>query len=158
MPGRAASGLDRLRPAVTVRARVLDLVTVTRPEGLGYDRSAAVAPGRRLASVAIGFSRGVTGPAPAFTGLLRGRNCPMVGRPGMDCAQFDVTAVPDARPGDWMTFLGREPDGGGPARTAADVGAELGLTLYELLAALRMPVRLEPGGRTEPRDAPAATS
>ncbi|WP_189397164.1 alanine racemase [Streptomyces sp. FBKL.4005] len=156
LPGWAGSGLGRLRPAVAVRARVLDLLTVTRAEGLGYDRSAAVAPGRRLATVAIGFSRGLTGPAPAFTGLLRGRSCPMVGRPGMDCAQFDVTAVPDARPGDWMTLLGPERTGdgvarggegaargGGPVRAASDVGAELGLTLYELLAALRMPVRLE---------------
>ncbi|UFR03946.1 alanine racemase [Streptomyces sp. Go40/10] len=143
LPGWAGSALARLRPAVTVRARVLDLVTVTRPEGLGYDRSVALAPGRRLATVAIGFSRGVTGHAPAFTGLLRGRNCPMVGRPGMDCAQFDVTEVPQARPGDWMTLIGRERDGTGPERSAGDVAAELGLTLYELLAALRMPVRLE---------------
>ncbi|KOX03581.1 alanine racemase [Streptomyces sp. NRRL B-3648] len=150
LPGWADSGLGRLRPAVTVRARVLDLVTVTRAEGLGYDRTAAVAPGRRLATVAIGFSRGLRGPAPAFTGLLHGRNCPMAGRPGMDCAQFDVTDVPGARPGDWMTLLGRERAGGLPERTAQDVSAELGLSLYELLAALRMPVRLESGPRPEP--------
>ncbi|MFF4607283.1 alanine racemase [Streptomyces sp. NPDC001339] len=134
--GPAGARLDGLRPAVSVRARVLELVTVTRPEGLGYDRSAALSPGRRLASVAIGFSRGVTGTAPAFSGLLRGRSCPMAGRPGMDCTQFDVTDVPDVRPGDWMTFIG-------PGRTAQDAGAELGLSLYELLATLRMPVHLE---------------
>ncbi|MFH8347707.1 alanine racemase [Streptomyces sp. NPDC018045] len=139
----ARTGLDRLRPAVSVRARVLDLLTVTRAEGLGYDRSAAVPPGRRLASVAIGFSRGVSAAAPAFSGLLRGRSCPMVGCPGMDCTQFDVTDVPDARPGDWMTFIGPRRPGGGPERTAQQAGAELGLSLYELLATFRMPVRLE---------------
>ncbi|MDI3419852.1 alanine racemase [Streptomyces luteolus] len=141
--GAADTKMSRLRPAITVRARVLDLLSVTRPEGIGYVRSAVVPPGRRLASVAIGFSRGITGTAPAFSGLLRGRSCAMVGRPGMDCTQFDVTDVPAARPGDWMTFIGRDPDGNGPRRTAQDAGRELGLSLYELLATLRMPVRLE---------------
>ncbi|MGW9211435.1 alanine racemase [Embleya sp. NPDC055664] len=140
----AGARLDGLRPAVSVRARVLDVVTVTRSEGFGYDRSASVAPGRRLGSVAIGFSHGLAGSAAAPRGLLRGRSCAMVGRPGMDCTQFDVTDVPGgARPGDWMTFIGPEHEGGGPARTARDLGAELGLSLYELLATLRMPVRVE---------------
>lgn len=143
LPGWDGSGLHRLRPAVTVRARVLDVVTLTRAEGLGYDRAAAVAPGRRVASVAIGFSRGLAGAPAGFTGLLHGRGCPMVGRPGMDCTQFDVTDAPGARPGDWMTFIGSEPDGRGAARTAQQVAAELNLSLYELLATLRMPVRLD---------------
>jgi alanine racemase len=143
LPGWHDSGLHRLRPALTVRARVLDVVTITRSEGLGYDRSAALAPGRRVASVAIGFSRGLAGAPAGFTGLLHGRSCPLVGRPGMDCTQFDVTDAPAARPGDWMTFIGPEPDGGGTARTAQQVAAELGLSLYELLATLRMPVRLD---------------
>ena len=143
LSGWQTSGLDRLRPALTVRARVLDLIDVTRDEGLGYDRSCAVPPGRCLASVAIGFSRGITGSAAGFSGLLHGRTCPMVGKPGMDCTQFDVTKVPGVRPGDWMTFIGPEPAGGPVVRTAEDTAAELGLSLYELLAVLRMPVRLE---------------
>ena len=136
LSGLPGSGLERLRPAVTVRARVLDVVTVTRDEGLGYDRTAAVPRGRRLASVALGFSRGVPRAATGLSGLLHGHSCPLAGEPGMDCAQFDVTDVPGAAPGDWMTFVGA----GRPARQTA---AELGLSLYELLATLRMPVRLE---------------
>ncbi|MGH3620271.1 MAG: alanine racemase, partial [Sciscionella sp.] len=104
--GWAASGLDALRPAWQVRARVLDVVTVTRAEGLGYDRTAPVRPGQRVASVAVGFSRGITGAARGFSGLLHGRRCQGIGKPGMDCSQFDVSEVPQARAGDWLTVLG----------------------------------------------------
>jgi alanine racemase len=140
LPGWRASGLDRLRPAVTVRARVLDLVVFPWPEGIGYDRSTVVPAGRRVATVAIGFSRGLAG-ATELTGLLRGSRCPMIGRPGMDCAQFDVTNVPDAVPGDWMTFLGAD-DGYGGVRNIEEMCAQLGCSRYELLAILRMPVRV----------------
>jgi alanine racemase len=141
LPGWQYSGLGRLRPAVTVRARVLDVVTVTRDEGLGYDRSAVLPPGRRVASVAIGFSRGLAAAGGTFTGVLHGRSCPMAGRPGMDCTQFDVTEVPGARPGDWMTFIGPAPSGG-VGKSAEETGRELGRSLYEVLATFRMPVRL----------------
>lgn len=143
LPGWAASGLGRLRPAVSVRARVMELREVTRAEGLGYDRRARVPHGRVLASVAVGFARGLAPAAGAFTGVLRGRGCPMVGRPGMDCAQFDVTEVPGAAPGDWMTLLGpAAPEDGGGERAAPAVCAELGRTVYALLPGFRAPVRL----------------
>ncbi len=61
----------------------------------------------------------------------------------MDCTQFDVTDVTNARPGDWMTFIGSAPDGRGVPRTAQETAAELGLSLYELLATLRMSVRID---------------
>lgn len=147
LPGWAAAGLAELRPALTVQARVLDVVTITVREGLGYARSAAFEPGRRVASVAIGFSRGITSLARGLTVLVRGRRCRLVGLPGMDCAQFDVTEVPEASAGDWATVIG-------PAKGAIETCAEIGCTLYELLATIRAPVRLidptddDPGGNS----------
>lgn len=140
LPGWEASGLAALRPAVSVRARVLEVVTLTRAEGLGYDRS-PVPAGRLVASVAVGFSRGLHSVQGELTGIVRGRSCPMVGRPGMDCAQFDVTDVPGARPGDWLTLLGDPPDGDGGGIAAGTVCARLGRSPYELLSTWRMPVR-----------------
>jgi alanine racemase len=137
LPGWQASGLARLRPAWQVRARVLDVVTVTRAEGLGYDRLAAVTPGQRVASVAIGFSRGVTWTA-GFGGLLHGRWCPAIGKPGMDCTQFDVTDVADVRAGDWLTVLGTS---GELHVTAEELSTQLRGGLYELMATFHMPVR-----------------
>jgi alanine racemase len=150
LAGWAGSGLDRLQPAWQVRARVLDIVTVTRAEGLGYDRVAPVITGQRIASVAIGFSRGITA-AHGLSGLLHGQRCRLIGKPGMDCTQFDVTDVPQARAGDWLTVLGSD---GGITRTAEDVSADLGCSLYELMATLHMPVQhsgTEPPLRAEPR-------
>lgn len=137
LPGWHASGFDRLRPAWQVRARVLDVVTVTRPEGLGYDRTAPVVPGQRLASVAIGFSRGITSAAAGFSGLLHGRRCTRVGRPGMDCTQVDVTEVPRVSVGDWLTVVGGS---GELSLSAEQVSAEMGCSVYELMAGFHMPV------------------
>jgi alanine racemase len=63
----------------------------------------------------------------------------MAGLPGMDCTQFDVTKIPQARPGDWVTFIGTSD---GAAKTVDATCAEIGCSQYELLALLRMPVRV----------------
>jgi alanine racemase len=139
LPGWGPSGLSALRPAFAVRARVLDVVTLTSAEGLGYARSIGVGAGRRVASVAVGFSRGITSAAGGLTGLLHGQRCPMVGQPGMDCTQFDVTGVPQARPGDWMTFIGAS---NGVAKSAEETCEEIGCSLYELMGTLNMPVQM----------------
>lgn len=151
LPGWPQSGLDDLRPAISVRARVLDVVAPLGGEGVGYDRTVSLPPETRLASVAIGFARGLARAGSQLTGMLHGIRCPTVGRPGMDCTMFDVTAVPMARPGDWMTFIG-EPGQGADrlVKSAAETAAELGLSLYELLATFRMPVRLTDSATAEP--------
>jgi alanine racemase len=153
LPGWPQSGLDDLRPAISVRARVLDVVTALDGvgDGVGYDRMVRLSPGTRLASVAIGFARGLARAGSRFTGMLHGIRCPAVGRPGMDCTTFDVTAVPMASPGDWMTFID-EPSPGAYhlVKSAAETAAELGLSMYELLATFRMPVRLTDSATAEP--------
>lgn|GEM_PF-1437517 len=140
LPGWAGSPLAGLRPAVSVRARILDVLELPEAEGVGYDRR-TVPAGRRLAAVGIGFARGLAGAPDGFSGFVHGQRCPMVGRPGMDCTQFDVTGAPAARPGDWLTIASNSaPDD--PA-SMESVARKLGRSLYELLATLPMPVRLE---------------
>ncbi len=143
LPGWPRSGLDELRPAISVRARLLEILTPADGDGVGYDRTIRLPSGTGLAAVAIGFARGLARANERLTGVLHGARCPIVGRPGMDCTMFDVTAVPTARPGDWMTFIDAPgPDAAWPAKSAAETAAELGLSLYELLATFRIPVRL----------------
>ncbi len=57
-----AEGVGLRDHGIDVPIRVMDV-----------DVADAVAPGRRAA---IGFSRGLAGAAPGFTGLLNGRRCP----------------------------------------------------------------------------------
>jgi len=140
LPGWAGSPLAGLRPAISVRARILDILDLPEAEGVGYDRRAAPA-GRRLAAVGIGFARGLAGAPDGLAGFLKGQRCPMVGRPGMDCTQFDVTGAPAARPGDWLTFASNSAPGS-PA-SMESLARQLDRSLYELLATLRMPVRLD---------------
>jgi alanine racemase len=63
--------------------------------------------------------------------LVRGRRAPVIGRVAMDMCMVDVTAVPDARPGDVATLLGRD----GEERVDADELAALADTIsWEILA------------------------
>ncbi len=140
LPLWPTSQLASLRPAISVRARVLDIVEHAEPEGVGYDRR-VVPGGRRLAAVGIGFARGLAGAPDGLAGFLRGTRCPMVGKPGMDCTQFDVTGASAVQPGDWLTIVSNSA-AGSPASAEA-VARHLGLSLYELLVSLRMPVRLD---------------
>lgn len=152
LPGWPRSGLEDLRPAISVRARVLDVVTALDGvgDGVGYDRTVRLPSGTRLASVAIGFARGLARAGSRLTGMLHGIRCPAVGRPGMDCTTFDVTGAPTASPGDWMTFIDEPGPGADLVKSAAETAAELGLSMYELLATFRMPVRLTDSATAEP--------
>jgi alanine racemase len=125
----------RLRPAVSIRARVIHLLRTDADQTVGYAPGAEVPPGRLLATAALGFRTGypVTGQPPA---LCKGRSVPRVGPLGMDSLQVDVTSVPDVSVGDWITFGG---DDGGESLGLDQICAGAGISPYQLLSGLRLP-------------------
>lgn len=136
-PSCRSSGLQGLRLCWSMQARVLDVVTATRSERVGYDWNAAVNPGQEVASIAVGFANGVTSAARNLQVILRGRRCPIIGTPGMNCSHFDVTGVPGVSAGDWATLAGSSE---GMTQRVEDVAAMLGYGDYELMTVLRAPV------------------
>jgi alanine racemase len=134
--GRAAELAARLRPAVTIRARVINLIRTESAQTLGYAPGAAVASGRVLATVALGFRTGFPAAGESPPALCRGTFVRRLGSLGMDSLQIDVTDAGEVSVGDWVTFSGRD----GDAAVGLDrVCAAAGVSPYQLLSGLRMP-------------------
>ncbi len=121
-----------LRPVMSLRARVARVLDVERGATVGYGRTWAASRASRIALVMCGYADGyrrVFGNRANV--VVRGRRAPVVGRVAMDMCMVDVTAVPDVRPGDVATLLGRD----GEERVDADELATLADTIsWEILA------------------------
>jgi alanine racemase len=153
-PGAALFGVNpmpgtpnRMEPAVTLKARVVQVRDVPRGETVGYGAIWTAVRPARIAIVSVGYgdgypraasdARGNLNPASksgaraGAAAVIAGRRCPMAGRVSMDLMAFDATAVPQAelRRGDDATLIG---DG----ITVDDVAAWSGTIGYEVLTRL----------------------
>src|SRR5690606_33751397 len=127
-PGRP----NPMRDVVRLEGRILQARDIDRRESVGYGATATVAPGSRLATVAVGYADGwLRSLGARGSALVAGIPVPLVGRVSMDLIVLDVTEVPpsEAEPGATVTLLG-------PGRDIDTVAAEAGTIGYEMLTAL----------------------
>ena len=98
-----------LIPAMSLRARISYVKTVPAGEGIGYGWTFVTNRETRVATVPVGYADGYKR-ALSNQGrvLVRGCFVPILGRICMDQMMIDVTSVPDAVPGDWVTLFGRD--------------------------------------------------
>lgn len=134
--GQAAADLD-LRPAMTLRSRLIAIQQIKPGEAVGYGRSFVAEQAMTVGIVACGYADGY--PRHAGTGtpvLVEGVRSRTLGRVSMDMLAVDLTAVPLAGVGSPVVLWGE----GLPVE---EVAAAAGTISYELLTALapRVPVR-----------------
>ncbi len=137
-----------LRPALSLRARVVSVKQVPAGAAVGYNAMFIPRKPARIAVLAAGYAEGL---ARALTNrgrvILHGRCAPLVGIISMDLSMADVTSLPDVRPGDVATFLGsadsasRTPATAAPvsapcSQFASDVARELGTVTSDVLCAI----------------------
>jgi alanine racemase len=126
-----------MRPAVELKARIIQVRSVERGETLGYGASWAAGRPSRIAVVAVGYGDGVLRSAspskgkPAAEVIIAGRRCPVVGRVSMDLMTVDVTDLPEgtARRGDFATLIGA-------GMSVDELAAGMGTIGYEVLTNL----------------------
>jgi alanine racemase len=122
-------------PVVSVRARIVELRSVTDGETVSYDATWRADGERRIATVPVGYADGYRrGLSNSGVALLGGRRIAVAGRVTMDMTMFDVTDT-DAALGDVVTLLGRE---GGEVITVSEMAAAAELSPYEVLTGLRL--------------------
>ncbi|MGM9487379.1 alanine racemase [Ideonella sp. YS5] len=130
-----------LKPAMTLRSRLLATQFVQPGESVGYGSAYVAERTLRIGIVACGYADGY--PRHAGTGtpvLVDGVRSSTVGRVSMDMLAVDLTPVPSARPGSEVTLWGQGPRG---SRLPIDEVARAAGTIgYELMCALapRVPV------------------
>ncbi|MFZ2989736.1 alanine racemase [Ideonella sp.] len=137
-----------LRPAMTLRSRLIAVQAVQAGESVGYGSSFVADAPLRVGVVACGYADGYPRHCPTGTPVLvDGVRTGTVGRVSMDMLAVDLTPVPAAGVGAEVTLWGNGPQASllpidEVARAAGTIG-------YELMCAVaqRVPVRLSKPGQ-----------
>lgn len=130
---RALAG--KLRPVLSLRARVASVHHLSPGESAGYDMAYTATRSVDIATVTIGYADGLPRSLSEGRGcvLLHGQRAPIIGRICMDQLLVDVTAVPRTRPGDIATLIGQD---GQESISAAELADACGTITNELLSCL----------------------
>ena len=98
---------DQLKPAMTLRSRVMAIHQLDAGEGLGYGQAWRADKPARVGTVAIGYGDGY--PRQAQNGtpvLVNGQRTQLLGRVSMDMISVDLSHLPDAKVGDPVVLWG----------------------------------------------------
>lgn len=123
-----------LKPALSLVSRLIQVRDLARGETVSYDRTFTAPRPMRLGSAPCGYIHGL-GRARSGRGwaLVRGRRTSLLGRVCMNLTLFDLTDIPEARPGDELTLLGTQ---AAESLTADDLAAWEGTISYEIIGRL----------------------
>jgi alanine racemase len=119
-----------LRPAMSLRARIVALRTIGIGESVGYSCTWTSTRPSRIATVGIGYGDGYSRHARSGTPVwVDGRQAPLVGRVSMDSLAVDITDCGSVAVGDEVILWG-------PELSASIVAQYAGTISYELFTAL----------------------
>jgi alanine racemase len=123
-----------LRPALSLKARLVGLRDVPAGAAVGYGGAFVCGRPTRLGLVPLGYADGLVrerwNRAPV---LVRGVRCAIAGVVSMNQTIVDVTGAPEARVGDEVVLLGAQ----GNDCIRAEERVETGGSVYEVTALLR---------------------
>jgi len=133
-----------LKPALSLRAKLVQTKVVSAGMTVGYGRTHHVTSDMKVGVVAIGYADGYDrGLSNRASVLLNGQRCPVIGRVAMNMCMIDCSAVTNAQLGDQVTLIGRD---GEDVITADEVAGWADTINYEIVT--RIPAslpRLYPG-------------
>jgi len=122
---------EGLRPALTLRTRLMRVETVDAGTGVGYNHTYRTARPTALGLVPLGYADGLPRPLSNRGHMLvHGRRCPIVGRVSMDQTVLDLADAPGATVGDDVVVIGRQ---GAASIGAGEIGLRVGTNAYETL-------------------------
>jgi alanine racemase len=133
--GRAPESLIRVKPALTWKARVLQVKELPAGAPVGYGARHITTCPTRIAMVSAGYADGVFRQL-SGCGSVRagGRWVPMRGAVSMDITTIDATDVPGLKAGEVVELLGDGFD-------ASDIAALTGTIPYDVLCKIHPRVK-----------------
>lgn len=131
---------DKLRPVLSLKARVASVRTIYPGESAGYGLQFSASHPMKIAVLTIGYADGLPRSLSYGTGsvLIGGKRAAIIGRICMDQTLIDVTDIPNIRPGDVAVLIGRS---GHLEISACDLAEQAGTITNEILS--RLGARLE---------------
>ena len=123
--------LLEIRPVMSLKSTVTYVKEIGPGEEVSYGGTFRADRKRMVATVPCGYGDGyprmLSGKGSV---LIAGKRAPILGRVCMDQFMWDVTEIPEARPGCVVTLLGKD---GGDEITADEIGTISGRFPYELV-------------------------
>lgn len=133
--------INGLRPAMSMKTRIISLKQVPAGYGIGYGRSyltyKTTVVGILPVGYADGYSRMLSNKASV---LIHGRRAPVIGRISMDQTMVDLSDIVDAKAGDEVILMG---EAGNQRITGGDLGSLAQSISYEVLTTIGKLVRRE---------------
>ncbi len=136
---RLGIGLYGIEPAIqeklevvhTLKAVISQIKTIKSGETVGYGRSGKVSHSKRIAIVALGYADGYLRSLGLGKGkmYIHGKYAPTIGQVCMDMLMLDITHIPEAEEGEYVTVFGEAPK-------IVEVSQNGGTIPYELLTGL----------------------
>lgn len=139
-----------LRPAVSLRARLMHVRGIPPGTSIGYNRTFVADRPLLVGLVPAGYADGVPrSHSNRGFAAIRGRRAPLIGRISMDQCVVDLTSVPDARSGDVVTLFGAADSEDGGEVTLDEFAGWSDTIVHEALCRVggRVPRRYTSGGR-----------
>lgn len=129
-----SKGLE-LRPALSLKTRIIQIKNVGRGEGVGYGLTFKTKKAARLAVLPIGYFDGVDrGLSNRGYFLVGGKRCLILGNVCMNLTMIDVTDLAKVLVGEEAVFIGRQKK---EEITVDEIAQQLGTINYEVVTRLR---------------------
>jgi len=123
-----------LKPALSLKTRVIHLKNVGPWESISYNRKYTTPAPTKIATLSIGYADGYrTSLRNAGETLIRGIRAPVVGTVCMDKIMCDVGHIPDVEIGDEAVLIGKQDNG---EITADEVAKKAGTISYDIFCGL----------------------
>lgn len=102
---------DWLQNVVSLRSRLVSVRMLPAGGSVGYGATFKLRRPTLVGTIAAGYADGLPlALSNSCDVIVGGRKCRIAGRISMDYTTIDLSAAPDARPGDIVTLLGRDGD------------------------------------------------
>jgi alanine racemase len=132
--GKGGSPALDLRPAMTVRTRILSVRRLRKGTPVSYGRTFVTERESLVAVLPVGYADGygriLSNNAEVLIGGMR---APVIGRVCMDLMMVDVTGVEGVAEGDEVILIGKQ---GGEEITVHEIAGRAGTISYEVLTTL----------------------
>ncbi len=123
-----------LRPALTLKARIIHLKTVPAGTRISYGGTWQPSSATTIATIPVGYGDGYNRRlSNKGQMLVNGKRAPIVGRVCMDLTMLDVGHIENVKVGDEAVLIGRQ---GKEEISADEIAALLGTINYEVVTAL----------------------
>lgn len=134
LPSRNLARPVDLKPAMTLKTRILHLKQVSKGTSISYGRTFIAQKESLIVILPVGYADGL----PRLLSnkghvLIHSRRFPIVGRVCMDMTMVDVTGCEDVRVGDEVTLIGCQ---GQEAIGADEIASQAGTIAYEILCGI----------------------